>query len=63
MIKKSDSAIYDPPKKGLPLLAVTVLKDDVIVAPLPSRRDARLYLLELRRLAKLKKPLRSLRQR
>ena len=48
MVKKSETAIYEPPKKGFPFLAVTLVKDDVTAVPVPSRKDARNYLSELR---------------
>ena len=35
MVKKSETAIYEPPKKGFPYLAVTLVKDDVTAVPVP----------------------------
>jgi hypothetical protein len=49
MAQKSDMAVYEPPKKGFPFLAVTVFKDEVAAVPVRSSKEARNYLSELRR--------------
>ena len=44
MTAKAESAIYSPPKKGLPFLLVTVAPDGVSATPVNSRVEARAIL-------------------
>jgi hypothetical protein len=43
---KSRTAIYHPPKPGMPYLVVTVTPDGVSALPAPSKDEARTMALE-----------------